>query len=99
MHPRLAVAIVLASLLPVAALAAAPWSAPETLSQPHLFVASPGIAFTGGGTAVATWGWQDGTRIASATTGSRVAYRPAGGVWSAERTIRADVAAPPVTFG
>src|SRR4051812_29595368 len=88
-----------ALLLPAAAVAAAAWPPPPRLPRPPLFVPSLGTTFTRDGTAVATWAWQDGARIQTATTGSRVAYRPRGGDWSAERTIRGDVAAAPVTFG
>jgi hypothetical protein len=94
-----AAAILAALLLPGVALAAAPWSAPEPISASHLFIANAGLAYTANGTAVATWGWQDGSRPPAATSGSRVAYKPVGGVWSAERVVRGDLAAPSVTFG
>src|SRR4051794_2963772 len=98
MLPR-AAAILAAVLLPGVALAAAPWSAPEPVSAPHLFIANLGLAHTASGTAVATWGWQDGTRPPAATSGSRVAYKRPGGGWSAEHALRGRIAGRPVTFG
>lgn len=63
--------------LPATAAAAAPWSAPQNLSAPHLFVFDPAIGFTGDGGALAAWRWQDGTR-ADAVSGESAAVRPPG---------------------
>jgi hypothetical protein len=54
---RIAVAaLVAAAVAAPAAAAAPPWSAPQTLSSPHLFVDGPGITFSNDGSALATWG-------------------------------------------
>src|SRR4051794_39530661 len=70
-----------------AALAAAPWSAPQTLSSPHQFVDPVDVAFGANGSALASWTFQDGTNRA-ATTGAAVASRPAGAsAFSPQRTL------------
>jgi hypothetical protein len=75
---RIAVAaLVAAAVAAPAAAAAPPWSAPQTLSSAHLFVDSPGITFSSDGSALATWGRQDGT-TADALVGSDGAFRAPG---------------------
>jgi hypothetical protein len=72
-----AAALALALALAPAAGAATPWSAPQDLSAPHLFVDAPAITFGGRGGALATWRAQDGTGD-DAVSGSESASRPAG---------------------
>jgi hypothetical protein len=72
-----ALALALALALAPSAHAAPPWSAPQDLSAPHLFVDAPAIAFGGRGDALATWRAQDGTGN-DAVSGSESAARPAG---------------------
>jgi hypothetical protein len=74
---RLLLALCCLAALPAAAAAAPPWSAPQNLSASHLFVFDPAIAFSGNGTALAAWRWQDGTR-ADAVSGESAAVRPSG---------------------
>ena len=74
---RLLLALCCLAALPATAGAAPPWSAPQDLSAPHLFVFDPAIAFAGDGSALAAWRWQDGIR-ADAVAGESAAVRPAG---------------------
>jgi hypothetical protein len=67
----------LAHVAVAAALTAAPWSAPQTLSSAHQLVDPVDVAFTAGGSGLASWTFQDGTNRA-ATTGAAVAGRLAG---------------------
>ncbi len=57
--------------------AAAPWSVPQDLARPHTFVDAVRLTFSGRGTALSTWGWQDGVGT-SGLGGVDTAARPAG---------------------
>jgi hypothetical protein len=68
------------------AVAAPPWSVPELVSSPSLFVDSPRVVFDSGGRAYATWRWTNGTGPA-ATGGWRYAVRdPGAAEFGPERT-------------
>ena len=77
-------AIVGALGAPAAAAAAAPWSAPGTISAAHGAVGPVGLTSTNTSTVV-WWGWHDGVGAGS-TFGDAFAARPAGAdVFGAER--------------
>lgn len=101
--------VLLTALLAVAAPARAdaPWSAPQDLSTPHLFVDAPHLLLGGDGGALATWVGQDGTGNAgrSAAYG---AFRATGTpAFAPERRLSGSVgglqlpawAGPPATYG
>src|SRR4051812_46540476 len=96
---RLLPALLLALLLPASATADPPWSPVVDVSKPHQFVRSTGVALAGDGTAIAAWGWQDGTKFATSRTGSAIAFRAADGSWAPERAVRGAVNGPPVPYG
>jgi hypothetical protein len=78
MFARLIASVALLALaLPAGAGAQAPWSPPQNVSSPHLFVDPVAVTSSGDGTALAWWSWQDGVG-ASARTGSSLASRPPG---------------------
>jgi PKD repeat protein len=83
-------AIALASLLALAAPAAADWQAPVILSPLGAEVVAPTLAVNAAGDSAALW-WdnQDGGRLA-------LIRRPAGGGWSATVTVAAPVPTPTV---
>jgi hypothetical protein len=62
------------ALLAASLLAAVPWSAPVTLGPVHDSIDRPGLVFTGSGSTLATWSWQDG-RNASGRAGAQSAFR------------------------
>jgi hypothetical protein len=75
------------ALLATAVAAAAPWSAPVTLSAAHDSIDRPGVIFTGNGTTLASWSWQDG-RDASARTGADSVVRgPFDGTFHTPRVV------------
>jgi hypothetical protein len=82
-----ALALAALALAAPAAVAAPPWSAPQDLSSPHQFVDRPAIAFTGGGVAVATWAWQDGTHRNAAAGASLAARGPHQPVFGPEQGL------------
>ena len=97
---RLLLALCWLAALPATAAAAPPWSAPQNLSAPHLFVFDPAIGFAGDGSALAAWRWQDGTR-AEAVAGESAAVRTAGAAaFGSERRLSpAGRAGAPVLYG
>jgi hypothetical protein len=72
-----ALAWLLALIVPAAAVADPPWSPPANVSAPHLFVDPVDVTASADGTAQAWWAWQDGTGTA-ARTGWSLASRPPG---------------------
>jgi hypothetical protein len=100
--PRLLLLLALCGLaaLPATADAAPPWSAPQNLSAPHLFVFDPAIGFAGDGSALAAWRLEDGTR-ANAVAGESAAVRaPGAAAFGAERRLSpAGRAGAPVLYG
>ena len=72
-----ALAWLLALIVPAAAVADPPWSPPGNVSAPHLFVDPVDVTASADGTALAWWAWQDGTGTA-ARTGWSLASRPPG---------------------
>lgn len=101
-------AVLLALAAPaVAGAAAGPWSAPQDLSTPHLFVDAPHVLVGARGVALATWLTQDGTGAAG-RSGAAGASRPVGATaFGPERTIvvprtgadRSTFTGTPVTYG
>jgi hypothetical protein len=87
-------------LLPAAAHAAPPWSAPQTVSAPHLFVSSPFVGVAADGRALAMWGWRDGIG-ADARGGESKAVRPTGGggFGPESRLLPTGRAGDPVLYG
>jgi hypothetical protein len=83
-----ALAWLLALVVPAAAVADPPWSPPQNLSGPHLFVNPVNVTGSGDGTALAWWSWQDGTG-SSSSAGASVSSRPPGGAFGPERTAPA----------
>ena len=80
------------------AAAAPPWSAPESVSSPSLFVDSPHVALDGQGRAYATWVWTRGTGP-DATGGWRIAVRePGAGEFGPERSAP-NLVTRPVPYG
>ncbi len=72
-----ALAWLLALMVPAAAVADPPWSAAQNVSAPHLFVNPVDVTASADGTALEWWSWQDGTG-SSARTGWSLASRPSG---------------------
>jgi hypothetical protein len=96
---RGALAAVLGLLIAAsAALAAPPWSAPETVSSPALFIESPHVAFDGNGRAYATWLW-DGGVGQDAPTGWRVAVREPGAAEFGPERSAPNLVTAPVGYG
>jgi hypothetical protein len=93
---------VFAVLVPAAAPSAgAQWSPPQTLSREHFSVwPGPAIGFTANGTAVASWGWQDGMGN-DAVVGFSLATRAASDPdFGPERELSAgDLVAGPAPYG
>ena len=90
-----ATAAVLAAAVAPAAHAAAPWSAPQTLSATHQFVEPIDLAFARDGSGLAFWTYQDGvnaraaTGAGGATSGSRAtAFGPPHALVTPHRTDR-----------
>src|SRR6201999_2734694 len=83
--PLLAAAVLLAAA--PAAHAAAPWTDPQNVSAPHLFVDSLAIGFAADGTGLATWLQSD--RSGTTTTGSveGAALAPGAARFGAAHTI------------
>jgi hypothetical protein len=73
------VALALPAALAASAAAAPPWSPPQALSSPSLFVDNPDVVVSADGRALATWRWS-GPRPASGSApgGTRLAVRDAG---------------------
>ena len=82
-----ALAWLLALIVPAAAVADPPWSPPANVSAPHLFVDPVDVTASADGTALAWWAWQDGTGTA-ARTGWSLASRPPGATRSAPSAAR-----------
>jgi len=87
MRPRLGVllAVLAAGALPAPASAA--WSSPQDLSSPHLFVDSPGLTVSGDGTALASWGWSDGTGDQAVRGVDAAARAPAAAAFGPQRAL------------
>lgn len=103
---RRRLARVLAGILAVGAVSAATvsasaatWSAPQTVSRPHAFVAPGGIGFTTSGAAVASWGWQDAPGNASSAGRSLTWRAPEAASFGPERALPRDVTVGPLAFG
>jgi hypothetical protein len=94
MGRRLAAFVVLLGLvLPAGAAADPPWSAPQNLSSPRLFVDPVEVTASGDGTALAWWMWQNGVG-ASARTGWSLASRaPGAATFGTERAAPANTVA------
>jgi hypothetical protein len=96
----LLLAVCCLAAVPTAARAAAPWSAPQDVSAPHLFVFDPAIAFAGDGTALATWRWQDGIREEARGGEAAAARAPGSAAFGAERRLSpAGRVGKPVMYG
>ena len=81
-----------------ASAAAAPWSDPQNVSTPHVFVSEPALAIAGDGTALAAWRWQDGVRE-QARAGHRGAPRtPGAAAFSAQRALPSDRIGAPLLY-
>ncbi len=83
------VALLLLALCASTALAAPPWSAPESVSSASLFVDNPDVVFTADGRAIATWRWSGAkpSATADAPGGWRLAVREPGALdFGPERT-------------
>jgi hypothetical protein len=78
---------------PVAARAAPPWSPPQSLGAPHLFVDPVEVTASGDGTLLAWWRWQDGTGNGARTGWSAASRAPGAVSFGPER------AAPDDLFG
>lgn len=81
--------------------AASLWSPPANVSSPHTFLDAPRLAFSGDGTALASWSWQDGLGR-SMRHGTAAAGRPPGGNFGTERRVPSSSSATtvgPVTYG
>lgn len=89
--------VVLAMLAGVAR-AAPPWSPPENVSSPSLFVNGPDVVVDGQGRAFATWVW---TRITEpdSPSGTRVAVREPGATEFGPERDAPRFAAPLVAYG
>jgi hypothetical protein len=86
MHRSLAaLAALLALALPAVAAADPPWSGPQNLSSPHLFVDPVDVTASGNGTALAWWSWQDGTGTSARTGVSLASRAPGAAAFGAER--------------
>lgn len=102
-RPVLALVLAASALAPSAAAAAPPWSPPQTLSSPHLFVDVPTVGFAGNGDGLATWRTQDG--IGDQATGSvdGAALAHGAATFGAESTLaagpRPSLVSPPVFYG
>src|SRR5829696_652626 len=81
------------------ALAAPPWSAPENVSSPALFIDEPDVAADGRGGALATWRWQAAPADPDAPAGFRLAYKPPGSGEFRPEQDTFDLAAGPVLYG
>jgi hypothetical protein len=66
---------------------APPWSEPQTLSSPHLFVDDPRVVFSGDGRGLATWAWQDGVGDEPAFAVDGASRAPGAAAFGAERRI------------
>src|SRR3954451_2642644 len=87
--PALAAVAAAASLVAAAPAAAATWTPPATVSAPHTFISPLDAARAGNGTAVLTWGFQDGIG-ANAPAGVRGAsFLPGASAFGPERTLPA----------
>src|SRR3954447_14360601 len=87
--PALAAVAAAASLVAAAPAAAATWTPPATVSAPHTFISPLDAARAGNGTAVLTWGFQDGIG-ANAPAGARGAlFLPGAAAFGPERTLPA----------
>lgn len=97
---RVLLALCCLAALPAGASAAPPWSQPQNLSAPHLFIFDPAIAFSSDGSALAAWRWQDGTRAAAVAGESASARAPGAAAFGAERRLSpAGRAGAPVLYG
>ena len=67
--------------------AAPPWSAPQTISSPALFIDDPRLAFSSNGSALASWRWQNGIGN-KATSGSGLPPVPSARRSSAPSELR-----------
>jgi hypothetical protein len=75
----------LALALPAAAAADPPWSGPQNVSLPHLFVEPVDVTASGNGTALAWWSWQDGTGTSARVGWSLASRAPGAATFGTER--------------
>jgi hypothetical protein len=73
--------------LVAAVVAAVPWSAPVTLSPSHGSIDRPGVLFTGNGTTLASWSWQDGRGTSARTGAGSIVRGPFDGAFHSRRTL------------
>jgi hypothetical protein len=98
MRAALLAALVLAAL-PSAAAAAPPWSAPQDVSRPHLFVSDPSLVAAGDGSWLAAWRWQDGVRAAARTGESAGVRSRSAAAFGPEHATPAGRIGNPVAIG
>jgi hypothetical protein len=93
-------AVTLLAAAPAAA--APPWSAPENVSSPSLFVDSATLGFAKDGTGLATWaaGNRNGTTVSDAFAGASLAHGAAafGGEGPLFRAPQPEILTPPVFY-
>ena len=95
----LVAAIAVGALAVAAPPAAASWSPPQTLSDPHTFLIFGAIGFTARGGTVVSWSRQDGIGDDGAHGVSMVSRASATAAFGPERALPADVVAGPLTYG
>ena len=94
------VALTLLAAFAASAAAAPPWSPPQTVSSPSLFVDNPDVVVSADGRALATWRWS-GPRPAtgSAPGGTRLAVREPGAPLFGPERSAPNFVTPLVTYG
>ena len=80
-----ALATLLALALPTVAAADPPWSAPQNLSSPHLFVDPVDVTTSGNNTTLAWWDWQDGVGTSARNGVSLASRAPGAATFGSER--------------
>ena len=81
------------------AVAAPPWSAPENVSSPSLFVDAPDVVSSADGRTIASWRWTGAPAAPDAPTGIRMAVREPGAPEFGPEVIGPDFVTPLVTYG
>jgi hypothetical protein len=98
---RLSLVVIALFAVPASvALAAPPWSPPQSLSSPSLFVDNPDVVVSADGRALATWRWS-GARPAtgSAPGGTRLAVREPGALLFGPERSAPSFATPLIAYG